>query len=142
MIAKVQTIFYENTEKIDEICKILFNYENRIEILENKVDKIEIILKKHEEAILNLTDDISNMKEQMVLVLNKIKNLEIRVENLEKNKIQNDLEKILDYIIKMNEEGLKELARFILDLRKNNMPFGLEHIMKGIKIIVEKNKEI
>ena len=52
MIVKVQTIFFENTEKIDEICKILFNYENRIEILENKVDKIEIILKKYEEAIL------------------------------------------------------------------------------------------
>jgi len=52
MIAKVQTISFENTEKIDEICKILFIYENRIEILENKVDKIEIILKKYEEAIL------------------------------------------------------------------------------------------
>ena len=41
----------------------------------------------------------------------------------------------------MNEDGLKELARFILDLRKKDISFGLEHIMKGIKIIVEKNKE-
>ena len=32
MIVKVQTISFENTEKIDKICKILFNYENRIEI--------------------------------------------------------------------------------------------------------------
>ena len=67
--------------------------------------------------------------------------MEIRVENSEKNKIQNDNEKILDYVIRMNEDGLKELARFILDLRKNDISFGLEHIMKGIKIIVEKNKE-
>ena len=67
--------------------------------------------------------------------------MEIRVENSEKNKIQNDFEKILDYVIRMNEDGLKELARFILDLRKNDISFGLEHIMKGIKIIVEKNKE-
>ena len=41
----------------------------------------------------------------------------------------------------MNEDGLKELARFILDLRKNDISSGLEHVMKGIKIIVEKNKE-
>ena len=67
--------------------------------------------------------------------------MEIRVENSEKNKIQNGFEKILDYVIRMNEDGLKELARFILDLRKNDISFGLEHIMKGIKIIVEKNKE-
>ena len=67
--------------------------------------------------------------------------MEISVENSEKNKIQNDFEKILDYVIRMNEDGLKELARFILDLRKNDISFGLEHIMKGIKIIVEKNKE-
>ena len=59
--------------------------------------------------------------------------------NSEKN--QNGFEKILDYVIRMNEDGLKELARFILDLRKNDISFGLEHIMKGIKIIVEKNKE-
>ena len=77
----------------------------------------------------------------MLLVFIKIKNLEIRVENSVKNKIQNGFEKILDYVIRMNEDGLKELARFILALRKNNMLFGLEHIMKGIKIIVEKNKE-
>ena len=75
----------------------------------------------------------------MLLVFIKIKNLEIRVENSEKN--QNGFEKILDYVIRMNEDGLKELARFILDLRKNDISFGLEHIMKGIKIIVEKNKE-
>ena len=81
------------------------------------------------------------MKEQMLLVFIKINNLEIREENWEKNKIQNDFEKILDYVIRMNEDGLKELARFILDLRKNDISFGLEHIMKGIKIIVEKNKE-
>ena len=81
------------------------------------------------------------MKEQMLLVFIKIKNLEIRVENSEKNKIQNGFEKILDYVIRMNEDGLKELARFILDLRKNDISFGLEHIVKGIKIIVEKNKE-
>ena len=30
MIAKVQAISFENAEKIDELCKILFNYENRI----------------------------------------------------------------------------------------------------------------
>ena len=77
----------------------------------------------------------------MLLVFIKIKNLEIRVENSVKNKIQNGFEKILDYVIRMNEDGLKELARFILDLRKNDISFGLEHIMKGIKIIVEKNKE-
>ena len=77
----------------------------------------------------------------MLLVFIKINNLEIRVENSEKNKIQNGFEKILDYVIRMNEDGLKELARFILDLRKNDISFGLEHIMKGIKIIVEKNKE-
>ena len=65
------------------------------------------------------------MKEQMLLVFIKIKNLEIRVENSEKNKIQNDFEKILDYVIRMNEDGLKELARFVLELRKNDMPFGL-----------------
>ena len=52
MIPKVQTISFENTEKIDEICKILFNYKNRIKILENKVDKIEIVLKNYEETIL------------------------------------------------------------------------------------------
>ena len=75
----------------------------------------------------------------MLLVFIKINNLEIRVENSEKN--QNGFEKILDYVIRMNEDGLKELARFILDLRKNDISFGLEHIMKGIKIIVEKNKE-
>ena len=51
--------------------------------------------------------------------------MEIRVENSEKNKIQNDFEKILDYAIRMNEDGLKELARFVLELRKNDMPFGL-----------------
>ena len=63
------------------------------------------------------------MKEQMLLVFIKIKNLEIRVENSEKN--QNGFEKILDYVIRMNEDGLKELARFVLELRKNDMPFGL-----------------
>lgn len=47
--------------------------------------------------------------------------MEISVENSEKNKIQNDFEKILDYVIRMNEDGLKELARFVLELRKNDI---------------------
>jgi len=39
-IAKIQAISYKNTEKINELCDLLFNHESRIKNLEGRVDKI------------------------------------------------------------------------------------------------------
>ena len=139
LIAKVQAISYKNAEKIDKLCEKLFNYESRMKILESKVDKIEEILKRHEEAILDLTKDVSDMKIQMEGVLKRIKEIENRVEKLETSQIQNHADKIIDYLDKMNEDGIYEFANFILEIRKMGKPFKLEHIMKGAKLIIEKN---
>ena len=79
------------------------------------------------------------MKIQMEGVLKRIKEIENRVEKLETSQIQNHADKIIDYLDKMNEDGIYEFANFILEIRKMGKPFKLEHIMKGAKLIIEKN---
>ena len=39
----------------------------------------------------------------------------------------------------MNDNGLYELANFILELRNMNRPFNLQNVVDGVKIIAEKN---
>jgi chromosome segregation ATPase len=138
-IAKLQAISIKNTEKIDEICQTLFNHESRINNLEERVDNIEKVLKKHEEAILNLTGDVSNMKVQMKEVLERLKKIEGRLEKIERGDIQKKADKIFKFLDKMNDNGLYELANFILELRNMNRPFNLQNVADGIKIIAEKN---
>ena len=50
-------------------------------------------------------------------VLVKIKNLEDRIEKIERNSIENKANKIFEYIDKMNDEELYEISNFILYLR-------------------------
>ena len=137
-IAKIQAISLQNSEKIDEVCSLLFNHESRIKYLEGRVDKIEEVLKRHEESILNLTGDVSEMKKQMNEVLIRLKNLEQRVEKVERSLIDNKANSILEYLDKMNDEQLYEVANFILELRNLKKPFNLEKILNGIKLIVGK----
>ena len=114
-------------------------YESRIKSLEGRVDKIEEILKQHQNAILDLTGEVNEMKKQMNEVLERIKKIEDRMEKCERVNIQNKADKIIDYLDKMNDNGLYELANFILQLRNMERPFNLDHIMNGIKMILEKN---
>ena len=79
------------------------------------------------------------MKKQMNEVLERIKKIEDRMEKCERVNIQNKADKIIDYLDKMNDNGLYELANFILQLRNMERPFNLDHIMNGIKMILEKN---
>ena len=79
------------------------------------------------------------MKKQMNEVLERIKKIEDRMEKCERLNIQNKADKIIDYLDKMNDNGLYELANFILQLRNMERPFNLDHIMNGIKMILEKN---
>ena len=72
-IAKIQAITYQNSEKIDEIYALLFNHAGRIKSLERRVDKIEEVLRRHEESILSLAGDVSDMKKTMNQVLEKKK---------------------------------------------------------------------
>ena len=138
-IAKVQAITFQNSEKINELCDILFNHESRIKNLEGRVDKIEEILKQHQNAILNLTGEVNEMKKQMNEVLERIKKIEDRMEKCERVNIQNKADKIIDYLDKMNDNGLYELANFILELRNMNRPFNLQNVADGVKIIADKN---
>ena len=139
-MAKVQAISFKNAEKINELCDLLFNHESRIKSLEGRVDKIEEILKKHEEAIIDLTGEVTGMKRQMAEVLERLKKLEERMEKYERGMIQNKADKIIDYLDKMNNNGLYEFANFILELRNMERPFNLENIINGVKLIAEKNR--
>ena len=56
-------------------------------------------------------------------------------------KIEGKAGEIFNYINKMNDEELYEVANFILDLRNFKKPFNLEHILKGIKLIASKNNK-
>ena len=62
-IAQIQAITYKNSEKIDSICSQLFNHESRIENIENRLDKIELILGEHQKALNRLTGDVQEMKD-------------------------------------------------------------------------------
>jgi len=139
-IAKVQAISYKNTERIDELCKLIFNHESRIKSLEGRVDKIEEILKRHEESILSLVEDVSEMKIQMNQVLERLKKLEERVEKIESRSIEDKADKIFEYLDKMTDDELYELAIFILELRGFKKPINLDRILSGIKIITGKKK--
>ena len=79
------------------------------------------------------------MKKQMNEVLERIKKIEERMEKYERGIIQNKADKIIDYLDKMNNNGLYEFANFILDLRNIDRPFNLENILNGVKLIAEKN---
>jgi methyl-accepting chemotaxis protein len=137
-IAKLQAISFRNSEKINEICEIMFNHESRIKSLEGRVDKIEEILKKHEEAIINLTGDVSEMKDKMKEIMDRIKKIEAKIEKMEMERIQEKTNSILDIINNMKENELYEFAEFILYLRKMNDPFNLDSIIKGLKFLKEK----
>ena len=78
------------------------------------------------------------MKKTMNQILLKIKNLEDRIKRIERNSIENKADKIFEYIDKMNDDELYEIANFILDLRNLKKPFSLEQILEGIKLIADK----
>ena len=61
------------------------------------------------------------------------------MEKYERRIIQNKADKIIDYLDKMNNNGLYEFANFILELRNIDRPFNLENILNGVKLIAEKN---
>ena len=136
--AKIQAITNQNSEKIDEICKQLFNHEARISAIEGRLDKIEIILNEHRKALDNIVEDITEMR-------NIINDIVKRVEALESqaiiDKVENKMIRIEDFIERFDEEGLYEFADFINDLRGQNEPFNLEQIIKGAKLILEKHKK-
>ena len=139
-IAKIQAITFKNETKIDELCDALFNHESRIKNLEQRMDRIEIILERHEEAIMNLTGDISEMKKQMNEVINRIKKIE---EKMERNIIEQKSNSIIELIESMedDDEQLYEFAKFIIDIRNLKEPFNLDDIKDGLNIIIKKNKE-
>ena len=79
------------------------------------------------------------MKIQMKEVLERLKKIEGRLEKIERGDIQKKVDKIFKFLDKMNDNGLYELANFILELRNMNRPFNLQNVADGIKIIAEKN---
>ena len=79
------------------------------------------------------------MKVQMKEVLERLKKLEGRLEKIERGDIQKKAYKIFKFLDKMNDNGLYELANFILELRNMNRPFNLQNVVDGVKIIAEKN---
>ena len=87
-----------------------------------------------------MTGDVSNMRRQMNEVIERIKKIEERMEKYERGIIQNKADKVIDYLDKMNNNGLYEFANFILELRNMERPFNLEHIINGVKLIAEQNK--
>jgi len=91
---------------------------------------------------MDLTGDVADMKKQMSQVLIRIKKLEERMEKYERGVIQNKADEIIDYLDKLNDDGLYEFANFILELRNWERPFNLDNIKKGIKIIAEKYPKI
>ena len=62
MYAKIQALTYQNCDKIDEICKQLFNHETRIKDIEGRLDKVEAILAEHEKALNDIVGDVADMK--------------------------------------------------------------------------------
>ena len=113
-IAQIQAITYKNSEKIDTICSQLFNHETRIGNIENRLDKIEIILGEHQKALNRLTGDVQEMKDVIKNIIQRIEKLEAK---LFTNQIENKAEKIEEYLDKFDENGLYEFAEFIIGLR-------------------------
>ena len=93
--------------------------------MEGRVDKIEQILQKHEEAIINLTGDVTDMKKQMSDVLIRIKKIEDEIEKMKKEQIEEKTKTIFDYIENMDDNELYEFANFIIDLRNMEKPYDL-----------------
>ena len=136
--AKIQAITNQNSERIDEVCKQLFNQEARITAIEGRLDKIEFILNEHRKALDNIVGDIAEMKSIINDIIKRVEALESQAVI---DKVENKKEKIDDFIERFDEEGLYEFADFINDLRGQNLPFNLEKIIKGAKIILEKHKK-
>ena len=136
-IAKIQAITYKNSEKIDETCSKLFNHENRIQNLENRLDQIEIILREHQRALNKITGDVEQMKNIINNIIQRIEKLESKIFN---NEVEHKVEKIEEYLEKFDEKGLYEFAEFIIGLRNQNESFNLEHIIKGVKLIYTSQK--
>mgnify|MGYP003571438304 FL=1 len=70
--------------------------------------------------------------------MDRIKKIEQKIEKMEREKIQEKANTIMELIEKMNDNELYEFAEFILYLRNMNDPFNLDDIKDGIKLIKEK----
>ena len=136
--AKIQAITNQNSERIDEVCKQLFNQEARITAIEGRLDKIEFILNEHRKALDNIVGEIAEMKSIINDIIKRVEALESQAVI---DKVENKKEKIDDFIERFDEEGLYEFADFINGLRGQNVYFNLEKVIKGAKIILEKHKK-
>jgi chromosome segregation ATPase len=137
--AKIQALTYQNCDKIDEICKQLFNHETRIKDIEGRLDKVEAILAEHEKALNDIVGDVAEMKNIMKNIIQRVEKLETEVHV---NKAEYKAERIEDFMEKFDEEGLYEFAEFINGLRSQNEPFNLNQVIEGVKLILEKHKKI
>ena len=136
-IASVQAIANQNSEKIADICGHMNNHENRINDLEKRLDRIDIIILEHNKALQKIANDVDEMKKTIENINEKILKLQIQMDT---NNAENKVERIEDFLERFTEKGLYEFAEFINDLRSQNQPFNLDHVIKGVKIIYEKYK--
>ena len=136
-IAAIQAITNQHSEKISDIYGHLNNHENRLNDIEKRLDKIDIILIEHSKALQNIASDVSEMKKSIENISENIYKLQIRANAKD---AQYKVERIEDFLDKFTEKGLYEFAEFIIDLRSQNQPFNLDHIVEGVKLIYEKYK--
>ena len=89
-------------------------------------------MEKHKEAIISLTGDVSEMKKKINDILNRIDNLETKIEKMENEKIQEKAKAIFSCLDGMNNEDMYKMGKYILDLRKSKQSFNLDNIREGI----------
>ena len=136
--AKIQAITYQNSDKIDEICKQLFNHETRIKDIEGRLDRVELILEEHRRALNDIVGDVTEMKNIMKDIIQRVEKLESQVLI---DKAEGKVARIEDFLERFDEEGLYEFAEFINDLRGQNEPFNLDQVIQGVKYILQKHKK-
>ena len=79
------------------------------------------------------------MKTKIAEMMDRIKKIEAKIEKMEIEKIQNKANSIIHHLIdKMKENEIYQFADFILYLRKMNDRFNLDRIIKGLKLLHEK----
>ena len=125
---------FKDSDKIEEICNVLYGHEKRIEKSEKSIDNIYKVLNSHQEAINIIFNDLDELKVKVNQIMNRVNDIDDKVN---KGIIKSKRERIGTYINEMNEEQMYEFATFILELRAGNKPYDLDVLIKGAKMILK-----
>ena len=138
VLAHLQAITYQHSENIGEICKVLFNHEMRIGTLEKEVDNIKVILEAHHAALLDIYQNMADIK-------NEINNIYERINAIEAREIEKEIEenarKLHRKIDKISKEGkIDRFLDFLYELMIGNQEYNLSTLLEGAKLILGKEE--